>query len=76
MDILCALIGVNNLEVLRMSHDRVLIRNAIASKHVSRLSRRVQRFQTGISFQQRNERRCQFALVPEAAGLQASLQPE
>ena len=76
MNILCALIGVNNLEVLRMTHDRILIRDAIAPKHVSSLSRGVQRFQTGIAFQQRNERRCQFALVPEAAGLQTPLQPE
>ena len=45
MDILCALIGVNNLEVLRVSHDRILIRNAIASKHISSLSRRIQCFQ-------------------------------
>ena len=76
MNILCALIGVNNLEVLRVSHDRILIRDAIAPKHVPGLSRGVQRFQTGIALQQRNEWRCQLALVPEATGLQTSLQPE
>ena len=51
VNVLGSLVGIHNFQVLCVPHNRVLVRNTVASQHVSSFPGRIERLKAGIPLQ-------------------------
>ena len=57
VDVVGAFVGIDRLQVHDVADDVVLVRDAVASQHVTALARNVQRLAARVALQQRNHLR-------------------
>ena len=74
MYIVRTLIGIDHFQVRHMTHDRVVIRDAITPEHVPSAAGNIQRLAAGIAFDETDEIGLDLACRQHFARLEAALQ--
>src|SRR5688572_6863399 len=76
VDVVRALVGIDNFEIYHMADHAELVRDAVAAQHVARRARDVQRLAAGVALHDRGDLGRGRALVLHAPQAQAALQAE
>src|SRR5687767_12937792 len=76
VDVVRALVGIDNFEIYDMADHAELVRDAVAAQHVARRARDVERLAAGVALHDRGDLHRGAAFVLHAPQAQAALQPE
>src|SRR6516162_2774172 len=76
MHIVCALVGVDGLQVGDVAHDVILDLDAVAAVHVACRPRDIERLAAVVALDDGYDLGCRLAIIEQASGAQGTLQPE
>lgn len=74
MDVVCALVGIDRLQVHHMPNDVVLIADTIPTEHIPTLSGNSESLSTVVALDERNHFRGDFIGILETADLETGLE--